>query len=539
MTSETDDVLHTESDDHTWWTRSNVGEAIPGVPTPLGWTIWVRGGERCPREPFYRIGAASLAERRVPDDLRERAVAIFHGRPALRLSHMTAMGDRIPGTSGAAIARNILGALPAELTARHTRRRYPMIALKYPIAFATTPRQIRAADDETTRWWRRQITRIPGLELQDTISVFRDAAQRFEDNVVLTSTVLVTVLQPIYELLGKLSTASGVCDATELAACLGGTPEAAVVSALWQVSRGNLQVADIQRDFGYHGPREGELSGRVWREDSSPLAAMIAGYAARPDTDDPAALQQAQTHRRIQLEHDILAVTPRTRRPATRLLLRLAASRLPLRGTGKRAFLQSLDIARAAARHAGTLLAEQGRLNDPEDVFYLTTDELTALDINLDTINRRRTQRAEHEKVQIPSEWRGTPEPILVVADETRLLDRVQGIGVSPGTVEGTVQVVTDPSFVDVEPGQVLVASTTDPSWSSIMFLSSALVVDIGGALSHAALVARELGIPCVVNTGNGSRVLRDGDVVRVDGSAGTVEIIERAATRPQQPTTA
>jgi phosphoenolpyruvate synthase/pyruvate phosphate dikinase len=76
---------------------------------------------------------------------------------------------------------------------------------------------------------------------------------------------------------------------------------------------------------------------------------------------------------------------------------------------------------------------------------------------------------------------------------------------------------------------EILVAPTTDPSWSSIMFVSSALVVDIGSALSHAAVVARELGLPCVVNTREGTRLLRTGDRVRVDGTAGTVEILERS----------
>ena len=62
--------------------------------------------------------------------------------------------------------------------------------------------------------------------------------------------------------------------------------------------------------------------------------------------------------------------------------------------------------------------------------------------------------------------------------------------------VEGRVRVVTDPTFAEVEQDEVLVTPTTDPSWASIMFMSSALVVDIGGPLSHAAVVARELGVP-------------------------------------------
>src|SRR5439155_12862608 len=105
---------------------------------------------------------------------------------------------------------------------------------------------------------------------------------------------------------------------------------------------------------------------------------------------------------------------------------------------------------------------------------------------------------------------------------------KITGLGVSPGVVEGLARVVTDPTFAEVEPGEVLVARTTDPSWSSIMFVSAALVVDIGGALSHAAVVARELGIPCVVTTRTGSRTLRTGDVVRVYGGAGMIEIVLR-----------
>jgi len=88
------------------------------------------------------------------------------------------------------------------------------------------------------------------------------------------------------------------------------------------------------------------------------------------------------------------------------------------------------------------------------------------------------------------------------------------------------VRVVLDPASTEVRTGDIVVAPTTDPSWCSVMFVSSALVVDIGGALSHAAVVARELGIPCVVNTRTGTQQLQTGDRVRVDGDSGTVELI-------------
>jgi pyruvate, water dikinase len=78
------------------------------------------------------------------------------------------------------------------------------------------------------------------------------------------------------------------------------------------------------------------------------------------------------------------------------------------------------------------------------------------------------------------------------------------------------------------------VAHTTDPAWAPVMFLAGGLVVDIGGQLSHAAVVARELGIPCVMNTLHGTRALKTGDRCRVDGAAGTVEILSRAGARTQ-----
>jgi pyruvate,water dikinase len=139
----------------------------------------------------------------------------------------------------------------------------------------------------------------------------------------------------------------------------------------------------------------------------------------------------------------------------------------------------------------------------------------------------RRETRAGYQALELTSSvWHGLPETVGVSGGADARASVISGTGVSAGTVEGFVRVIEDPSFAEVEPDEVLVAPVTDPSWSSIMFISSALVVDIGGTLSHAAVVARELRIPCVVGTGNATRVLRTGDWVKVDGTAGTVEVL-------------
>ncbi len=105
----------------------------------------------------------------------------------------------------------------------------------------------------------------------------------------------------------------------------------------------------------------------------------------------------------------------------------------------------------------------------------------------------------------------------------------ITGLAVSPGVVEGRARVVLDAATSELEPGEVLVCETTDPSWASLFLVASALVIDIGGALSHGAIVARELGVPCVINTRAGTRSLRTGDLLQVDGNAGVVRVLESA----------
>jgi pyruvate,water dikinase len=93
--------------------------------------------------------------------------------------------------------------------------------------------------------------------------------------------------------------------------------------------------------------------------------------------------------------------------------------------------------------------------------------------------------------------------------------------------VEGRARVIADPSQADgFEPGDVLVCETTDPSWVVFFHLASAVVIDVGGPMSHGAIIAREMGLPAVINTRRATRVIHDGDLVRVDGGLGEVTVL-------------
>jgi pyruvate,water dikinase len=258
---------------------------------------------------------------------------------------------------------------------------------------------------------------------------------------------------------------------------------------------------------------------------------MIDQYARLAESDNPVPREQAARAQLPARQREVLNRLPPAHRPAACALLSLAPRVIPLRGIGKRSFPQALDVARCIGGH----LTAEGVLDAPEDVFYLTAEELTGLlppnTQELTAACRRR--RGEHQALQLPGNWRGTPSTTAARASihDVRAT-AITGIPASGGMVEGIVRVVSDPSFPEVEPDEIVVSATTDPSWASIMYLSAAFVVDIGDALSHAAVGARELRIRCVANTRRGTRDLRTGDHVRVNGDTGTIEVLTAATGR-------
>jgi len=520
MAGEAWDVLHEPDTTDGHWSTDNVGEAAPGVLTPLSWSIWRTVGDRAPREVAFRLGAFSRRDRRdFPDIIRP-----FYGRIAIRMEFVGLIGDRMPGVTGEEAVRSLCGRVPETMTFTPTGKRYPAIAGKLPRSMFTTPAAIRTMAGETDRWWRDQIHRLGDLTLGQSRMVLAEAVRRFDETLTIHSLGLLAIMQPLLVAVTELVDRAGIGDIGGLSGS--GGAEMAIIEDIWKASRGELGVEDVIANHGFHGPLEGEISSFVWRERSAPLERMISSYA-RCDEEESPVLRAALARRQLpELQRVIVAALPRARRPAARLLLPRAAGLLPLRGVGKRAYLQSLDVARGATRRLSELLEL--------DAFYLTADELAGpLPADAaDLVALRRQRRTEYEALTIPNMWRGVPEastaappPDSAPPNSARI---ISGVGVSSGITEGFVRVVTDPAFTEVGDGEILVTPTTDPSWASIMFLSSALVVDIGGPLSHAAVVARELAIPCVVNTRHGSRVLRTGDRVRVDGDAGTVEVLER-----------
>ena len=180
---------------------------------------------------------------------------------------------------------------------------------------------------------------------------------------------------------------------------------------------------------------------------------------------------------------------------------------------------------RAAMLEAGRRLAEAGVLDEPEDVLHLRLSELTGIaDPQSAPASIRSTVLARKRR---RASFAGAP----LISPATLYPHRERGSGAlvagtpaGGGRASGPVRVVLEPAdFAALLPGEVLVCPYTNPSWTPLFARAVAVVVDTGGLASHAAIVAREYGIPAVMGTGTGTRILRDGDVVTVDGAAGSV----------------
>ncbi len=310
----------------------------------------------------------------------------------------------------------------------------------------------------------------------------------------------------------------------------GGVEEAELARELWAVSRDQLDVSGFLTRHGFHGPNEGELSSFVWREDAAPVEAAVRAYAAEPDERSPLAIAERQDVKRRAAEAALLGALPRRRRAATRTLLRIARGWIARRELGKAGFLQAIDGGRAAARVLGATLAADGTLADPTDVFFLTYDEVmgTIPDDARALVEARRARREEYVGVTLPPVWIGDPEPLTARAHDDA--DRtITGVAVTPGLVVGRARVVLDAAdcHEPVAGDEVLVTRTTDPSWVSMFLTAGGLAIDIGGPMSHGAIVARELGIPCVIGTRDGTARIPDGSLVELDGDAGVVRLLD------------
>lgn len=198
----------------------------------------------------------------------------------------------------------------------------------------------------------------------------------------------------------------------------------------------------------------------------------------------------------------------------------------------KYAIIRRYFIYKQALTAEAERLVHAGVLADAEDIHYLTFQELH------DVVRTRRADAGlvQRRKDDFRTFQSLTPPRVLTsdgeaVSGTYRRADvpdgALVGLPVSAGTIEGRARVVLDMAEADLEAGDILVTAYTDPSWSPLFVAVAGLVTEVGGLMTHGAVIAREYGLPAVVGVAGATRLIRDGQRIRVHGADGYVELLE------------
>jgi pyruvate,water dikinase len=334
------------------------------------------------------------------------------------------------------------------------------------------------------------------------------------------------------------------------------TPAERLLPALAMHPDGQSIAEDLQRYLDTYGHQIYNLDFAAPTLADDPLPVLLSLKAAVRHPERDARAHQAAL---VQERETLVVRTERAlnpiQRPIFRRLLGWAQRYSPYREEAIFYVGAGWPALRRLALELGQRLTEAGTLFDPDDVFYLETAELAdASAARADGISRpelaqqareRRALREARKRldppVSVPPDGRmkfgpidmGMFEPKPRTASTGPMLE---GYAVSPGQVTAPASIIRSPKdFYKMAPDSILVCTTTTPAWTPLFARARGLVTDIGGALAHGSIVAREYGIPAVMGTGEATQRIEQGEPVRVDGDRGTVTLVDRIDPRDEE----
>ena len=262
--------------------------------------------------------------------------------------------------------------------------------------------------------------------------------------------------------------------------------------------------------IGHRGPAELEMASTSYSDDPELLVRMVAKTLSVA----PAQPISVTAPRRIPLRAWPVAL--------------LATRQLRDREARRDKVVRANWVLRGLLREYGRRMVEAGVFDSADDVFYLLVDELDALPEDVSKlVATRRAEQIRLTGVVPPTVFSGSWEPSTTSSTDLRAGDTLRGVGVCGGRVRGRVRIVRPETIDDLLPGEILVAEVTDVGYTPAFCYAAAVVTELGGPMSHAAVVAREFGFPCVVDVHGATRSLPPGALIEVDGSTGEIQVIE------------
>ncbi|GER91716.1 hypothetical protein KDW_58780 [Dictyobacter vulcani] len=524
------------------WSNGNLGEAVPDVMTPCTWSLievfmseatspMYAPGIR-EYQPVGNIGGRFYMNISLTTTISRKFGA---GQKRFKAAIEEAFGHIPEGleiplipVSRWHLVRSILPiVLRVQQRVKTNMRKMPEFFSTAAARCETLKTRIRASSDpvDLITLWHSELEPF----LREASSML-EAATRQEGN----GSGLYMVRRDLRELVGETDAnvlLSGLSSGANPLASLG------PLVGLDQLIRGEIDRATFIRQYGHRSPHEFEVSIPRPAEDPAWIDDQLAGLRAAPvDVQTLFTRQQeAQTAAWERFKQ-------RYPRKAVKMQRRIQRSMVVFRDreTARSEVIRVFWVLREFVLRAGEL-SGQG-----EALFMLSMDEILAVlagdEAPLAHIPARRTAYERYSALPAyPALIRGHFDPLRWVADPQRRSDVFDASGQTPastselitgfpgaeGSIEGRVRVITTVDMGnELQPGEILVTIVTNIGWTPLFPRAAAVVTDVGAPLSHAAIVARELGIPAVVGCGNATMRLHTGDLVRVNGGQGTVEIL-------------
>lgn len=550
----------------TVWSNVNVGEALPGVATPITWSVLSEFSERGFRRAFGALGCS------VPKDAE--LVGSFRGRIYLNMTEFMTIASQVPGMRPKTLLAFAGGGEAERLEMEVESQGSTGFMMRLPLTVGRYVRENVGLTERVARFESafseergrlgsidfrvlshtgldRVLFRVERL-LDDSGQVMLNVYGNLLGSLVLLRGMLRFVARKDAERLER-DLLTGLADVESAAPGLAlwhiaetARAEPAAAEAILACDPRTMRVEDVpvgptrraierfSTAYGYRGAREAEIAEPRWAEDPSlPFATLRAHLGRELTGPTPLDLERRQRQVRDAAQKELERRLPGPSKVASRHLLSLVYRFTRLRERLRSHVVKVLALYRKVALDASRRLAVLEPGAGTGAAFFLSVDELHAFlqgDIGSITplIRRRRLQFERDVALpEPPGTFVGFPPP---APEPSPGRDAVQGLGAMSGRVRGKARVLMSPAEASsLKSGEILVAPYADVGWSPLFLVAAAVVTDLGGPLSHAAVVAREYGVPTVVNVKVGTKLVKTGDELEVDGAAGTVRILARA----------
>jgi rifampicin phosphotransferase len=539
------------------YTRSNAGEVLPDPASPLGWTlVWERGVLLGWGDGNVSGGSFDHAEMFGADGTSAPpVVGSFGGYMYINAAVVRVFGER-SGAGAAAIDAAFFGNRPdtppyvahpddlrPEATARVAEKTaWVLSAESWPELLDDKAKaaEIRAA--------RPDLSTMSDADLVERASSFLGFIRHLFDQHTVSSSN--TAIGPTV-----VASVVGAIDPTmvlRLVAGIGDVDSALPSYAMWDLSRLPADsdeyrsgFADFLYEFGSRGPNEWDIRADTWETKPALATALINRMRQLGDADSPRVKQAALVAGREAATAEALAALAAANAGDEAIGMFHAGQRsallfLAARERTKSTIIRVIHEVRMATRELARRMASRGHLDHAGQLYMLTADEFaTYLDDPDAQLSRLRDRETAYRKLfeleppyfvttqaGVPplSDWAKRGDGHVEPAKPGDVLAGAPGC---PGVATGIARVVLDPDDdIDIGPGDVLIAPLTDPAWTPLFVPAAAVVVDVGAMNSHAIIVSRELGIPCVVSATGATRRIPSGATVTVDGTTGSVTVV-------------